>query len=280
MTQLKTVIVDDEPLAIKLLKSKLSSIADIDVVAECANGREAIAAVLAHTPDLVFLDIQMPGMNGFEVVKNLQADVLPLIVFVTAYEKYALDAFDLHAVDYVLKPIDAERVERAVQRALTRLHGENIDAIRKESVIGAIDKIAQKVNLDEDSEPEQSTNFSSLGSNSQERKIIVKDRDAIVLLEQKDIEWIDAAGDYMCLHVGGITHIMRSTMKHLLDELDPHMFKRIHRSTIVNLSFIKRIIPHTKGECFLELNEFDRIKVSRNYRDVIQQFLLENPSFK
>ena len=122
MIKLRTLIVDDEPLAIKLLSAKLSKIAEIEIVGECKNGREAIAATLDLAPDLIFLDIQMPGLNGFDVVKGIQSDILPLIVFTTAYEQYALDAFDVQAVDYILKPIDDERIGRAVQRAIQRLN--------------------------------------------------------------------------------------------------------------------------------------------------------------
>lgn len=271
MTKLRTLIVDDEPLALKLLRSKLEKIEHIEIIGECKNGREAITATIDLEPDLIFLDIQMPGLNGFDVVKNLQSEIVPLVVFTTAYEQYALDAFDVHAVDYILKPIDKERIGRAVQRALTRFNNEDASE-NKTRIIGAIDAINDLEDLD--TEYQEFVPIERQ-QNDIEKKIVIKERDEITLLKQVDIEWIDAAGDYVCLHAEGETHIKRSTLKDLLDELDPAIFKRVHRSTIVNLNYILKVIPHTKGEFFLQIGEFERIKVSRNYRDVIKSFLTD-----
>lgn len=271
MNKLRTLIVDDEPLALKLLRAKLNKVANIDIIGECKNGREAIAATLELAPDIIFLDIQMPGLDGFDVVKRLQSDILPLIVFTTAYEQYALDAFDVHAVDYILKPIDDERIARAVQRALERLERVDVQE-NKPRILGAIDSISQRDNS------QQVANYSQQSSPSNDafvdKKVVIKDRDEITILKQSDIEWIDAAGDYVCLHAEGQTHIKRSTLKELLTELDDTIFKRVHRSTIVNLNFIDKVIPHTKGEFFLLLGEFEKIKVSRNYKDAIKHFLM------
>lgn len=270
MHKLRTLIVDDEPLALKLLRAKLNKLEVIEIVGECKNGREAIAKTLDLAPDIIFLDIQMPGLNGFDVVKGLQSDILPLIVFTTAYEQYALDAFDVHAVDYILKPIDDERIVRAVERAQERLEGvESQD--NKPRILGAIDSINQQEKIVEGTDhrlPDV-----SLSNQIVDKKIVIKDRDEITILKQTDIEWVDAAGDYVCLHAEGQTHIKRSTLKELLSELDQNVFKRVHRSTIVNLNFIDKVIPHTKGECFLLLGEFEKIKVSRNYKDAIKHFL-------
>ncbi|WJG10134.1 response regulator transcription factor [Aliiglaciecola sp. LCG003] len=272
MNTLTAIIVDDEPLALKLLRSKLDSFANVKVVGECKNGRQAIDMIMDLTPDLVFLDIQMPGLNGFDVVKNLQSDLLPLIVFTTAYEQYALDAFDVHAVDYILKPIDKERIERAIERAFERMAVSDLPD-NKPRIIGAINAI----NMRESSGDNLSENFaqSQFAANSIERKVVIRERDEITLLKQADIQWIDAAGDYVCLHADGETHIKRSTLKELLEELDDTIFKRVHRSTIVNLNFIEKVIPHTKGEFFLQLGEYDRIKVSRNYKEAIKAYLTE-----
>ena len=271
MNKLRTLIVDDEPLALKLLRAKLGKVKAIEIVGECKNGREAIAATLDLAPDIIFLDIQMPGLDGFDVVKRLQSDVLPLIVFTTAYEQYALDAFDVHAVDYILKPIDDERIVRAVLRAQERLDGVD-GQDNKPRILGAIDSINQRQNS------EQVANKSLPGTLSTDafvdKKVVIKDRDEITILKQSEIEWVDAAGDYVCLHAQGQTHIKRSTLKELLTELDENIFKRVHRSTIVNLNFIDKVIPHTKGEFFLLLGEFEKIKVSRNYKDAIKHFLL------
>jgi len=267
MPKLRTIIVDDEPLALNLLRAKLNKVPEIEIIAECKNGREAIEKTMDLAPDLIFLDIQMPGVDGFGVIKKLQSDILPLVIFTTAFEQYALDAFDVHAVDYILKPIDEERITRAVHRAIVRSESEE-ETEHKSRIIGAIDTINERENS-------ASSSISSHGQNkgNLEHKIIIKDRDDITLLKQTDIEWVDAAGDYCCVHAQGVTHIKRSTLKNLLEDLDPSIFKRVHRSTIVNLNYIQKVIPHTKGEYFLKLGEYDQVKVSRNYREVIKDFL-------
>ena len=270
MAKLKTIIVDDEPLARKLLLSYLEELPEIEVLTECANGREAIAAVLEMEPDLMFLDISMPGLNGFEVIKKIQPELLPMVIFCTAYERYALDAFDVHAVDYIVKPLDEQRLKLAVKRALVRYQEESQLGDSKAMLLGAIDAITENV---ADRQASREKTKSELSSPEPVRKITIKDRDSIKLIKVDDIAWVDAAGDYMCVHAEGETHIMRCTMTHLLEELDEKIFKRVHRSTIVNLTFIEQVIPHTKGEYFLMLGNGERIKVSRNYRGVIKAFL-------
>ncbi len=274
MTILKTIIVDDEPLALKLLAAKLKKVPNIEVIAQCSNGREAINAVIELAPDLLFLDIQMPGLSGLEVVKQLQNDTMPLIVFATAYEQYALEAFDAYAVDYVLKPIDNERIQRAVDRALERFAIKSDEqSENKREVIGAIAHIDQKHDKTVTWMAEDSKHQDPQSVDIKNRKIVIKDRDEIHLLKQQDIQWIDAAGDYVCVHALGETHVKRCTLKEMLVELDGTQFKRVHRSTIVNLNFIDKVIPHTKGEFFLMIGEYDKIKVSRNYKDVVKTFL-------
>jgi two-component system, LytTR family, response regulator len=268
MTNIKTVVVDDEPLAQDLLCSLLKEIPEIEIIKVCKNGQEAINACTELDVDLMFLDIQMPGMDGFEVAKGLQSDLMPLLIFATAYEQYAVDAFEIHAVDYILKPLDKERIELAVARARDRMQKEAGSVANKQNVLGAINEMNQQG-------PGSVQTSEMPAESGQIGKIVIKDRDTINLIDQKDIAWVDAAGDYMCIHVEGETHIMRSTMKSLLEQLDSNIFKRVHRSTIVNLKHIKQIFPHTKGECFLLLGEHDRVKVSRNYRDVIKKFLAE-----
>jgi len=302
MTQLTCIIVDDEPLGLRLLRSKLQKHSDLDIIAECKNGKEAIEATTTLAPDLLFLDIHMPGIDGFGVIKKIQADIMPLVIFVTAFEQYALHAFDIHAVDYILKPIDQAHIERAITRAKARLSQEK-QAIadnksgqlqHKERLINALDTInshehgdgdnkgsASKsniaktsANIAEVNPPQKQLSQQESTTTALDKKIIIKDRDGLTLLKQPDIEWIDAAGDYTCLHAAGVTHIKRCTLKDLLKDLDPKMFKRVHRSTIVNLNYIKKVIPHTKGEYFLQLGEFDQIKVSRNYKDAIKHYLV------
>jgi two-component system LytT family response regulator len=274
MTQvLKTIIVDDEPLALKLIEAKLSKLDDVEIIDRCKNGREAIEAILEKEPHLVFLDIQMPGISGLEVVKQIQDAILPMVVFATAYEEYALEAFDANAVDYILKPIDDDRIRRAVARAHERyamisLQNQSI----KQPILKAIEQIdeSQKKTVvwPAHDEPEK-----ELLNNGVERKLVIKDRDEIFLIKYEDVQWIDAAGDYICVHAGGQTYLKRSTLKEVLDELDDEVFQRVHRSTIVNLNAIEKVIPHTKGEFFLIMGEQHKVKVSRNYKDVIRDFL-------
>ena len=271
MRKLRTVIVDDEPLARRLMRSMLSDIGDIDLVAECRNGKEALAAAQGLAPDLMLLDIKMPGMSGFDVVRELQADIMPMVIFCTAYQRYALDAFDLHAVDYLLKPVDEGRLQRAVSRARQRFESEDT-AQNKSPLIGAIDEIAHKVASRGAGDRARPTLADSV---TDSRKLAIKDHDSTVLVNIDDIDWIDAAGDYMCIHVGGKTHIMRSTLKHLMARLDPVKFKRIHRSTIVNLDRIIKATPLQKGEFTLDLDCGEKLKVSRNYRQEIKLYLDE-----
>lgn len=268
MSTLSCLIVDDEPLARKLMLSYLSEFNHLNIIGECSNGHEAIDFITQKTPDLVFLDIQMPGKNGLDVVKSIQADIMPLIIFSTAYQQYALDAFDLHAVDYVLKPLDDERLTIAVERAFERYASHGKEMHDKPKLINAINDIHFK------SQRNSQLPATPLQDDINPRTLAIKDTHTITFVNEEDIDWIDAAGDYMCVHVKGVTHIMRSTMKSLQEKLDSTTFKRIHRSTIVNLNQISKVIPHTKGEYFLHLKCDENIKVSRNYRKIIKDFIL------
>lgn len=285
MDKLRSIIVDDESLARQLLNACLQEHESIEVIAQCSNGREAIKAITELTPDVVFLDIQMPGISGLDVVKSIQADLMPIIIFTTAFEQFALDAFDLHAVDYVLKPINEERLAIAIKRSETRfrtLQSLPVDNIPNNShchiadkqngdkpkLINAISELSLKSQREQ---PRSSQRIEHQEPNK--RRIAIKDANTVTFVEEDSIDWIDAAGDYMCIHVKGTTHIMRSTMKDLIAKLDPTTFKRIHRSTIVNLEKILKVTPHTKGEYFLHLDCDEKIKVSRNYRETIKTFL-------
>jgi len=262
--------VDDEPLARRLLRALLEESPEIELIAECRNGREAIEATRDLAPDLLILDIQMPVTSGFDVIKELQSDIVPMVIFCTAYQRYAIDAFDLHAVDYLLKPLDGKRVKRSVARALQRF-GEDRDTVdQKSPLVGAIDEIARKVaGRSNTRNPEQSSDEALAA----DRKIAIKDHDSTVLVNIDDIDWVDAAGDYMCVHVKGETLIMRSTLKTLMSRLDDDKFKRIHRSTLVNLDRIVKATPLQKGEYILELDCDQQLKVSRNYREAIKVYL-------
>lgn len=264
MSDLRAIVVDDEQLARQLLVSLLGEIDGIEVVTECANGREAVRAVSEFAPDLMFLDIKMPGWNGFDVIKKIQAEQLPMVIFCTAFERYALDAFQVHAVDYLVKPLDEERVRLAVGRALSRHREEQISGGDKVPLLGAIEEITG------DRAVPMADTVNQVPS---ERKIAIRDRDAVRLIREDRIAWVDAAGDYMCVHADGETHVMRCTMKRLLELLDGRTFKRVHRSTIVNLNFIEMATVLPKGEYMLSLENGERIKVSRNYRSEVSEFL-------
>ncbi len=269
MKPLSAIIVDDEQLARRGLSVRLKQLPDVEILAECANGQEALIAVAQHSPDILFLDIQMPGMDGFQVVEQLQGDDMPMVIFVTAYNEYAVDAFKIHAIDYVLKPVEEERLEEAVQRA--RQHRE-----QEESTAGK-DKL---VKLIMSMTGETAASVEAMADNGESRgdswpeKITVKDGSDIQFIRVADISWIDAAGDYMCIHAAGKTHIMRITMKQLEGMLNPAKFLRVHRSTIVNNRVITGAQTLSNGEYLLNLEGGTQLKVSRSYKDRIREFLV------
>ena len=271
MTKLKTIIVDDERLARQLLKASLGDIADVELVAECENGRQALQAVLDLSPDFIFLDIQMPGMSGFDVAKALQADITPMIIFTTAYDQYAVAAFDVNAVDYLLKPLEESLVERAVQRAIKHFSSHNTLNDVKQHLLQALGQMGYSPAPS--GYVKQSAELLNPPDSHFADKLCIKDGSTTTLVNMRDIDWIDAAGDYMCVHITGVTHVMRSTMKDLVEQLDPGIFKRIHRSTILNMAKIERATPHVKGEFFVYLTCGEQLKVSRSYGEVIKQHL-------
>jgi len=265
MQKLRTIIVDDEPLALKLLRTVLSEIADVEIVAECSNGKQAVEAATELEPELIFLDIQMPVMNGFDVIKSMQAEIMPMVVFVTAYDQYAVDAFDVHAVDYVLKPLDGERIARSVERAIDRLKND-VDRSFKSPLIGAIEEISERA-----SKEKTDVSVNNL-PDGMKRKLLVRDSGVVKVIPFDDIDWVDAAGDYMCVHAVGETHVIRSTLRDLMTKLDDNLFVRIHRSTIVNVERVVSVTPLQKGGSLLHLTQGESLKVSRNYRDSIRKF--------
>ena len=260
LDRLQTLLVDDEPLALDSLRSLLSAEPDIDIVASCRNGKEALHSLRTTSIDLVFLDVHMPAINGLEVVAQLQADVFPMIVFVTAFDRFALEAFELNAVDYLLKPLDPARLQLTLERVRQRQRTETL-LHDKGAVVNAMGHMqAGRVgNLSE-------------GPTTETKKLPIKDGSETHLVDIKDIDWIDAAGDYMCVHVAGETHILRSTMKELERRLSGQ-FARIHRSTIANMDKVQRVVSLPKGESRLYLSGDVTLKVSRNYREAIRHLL-------
>jgi len=267
--KIRTLLVDDEPLALRGLKLRLKEFDDVEIIDTCANGREAIKKIRAERPALVFLDIQMPGFDGFDVVKALAKEEMPLIVFATAYDQYAIKAFEAHAIDYLLKPIDETRLEEAILKIRTVIQ-ERITIEQNAKLIDLIRSIDNPPTL-ELSEIINSTELPV--ENRYESHLHIKDRGQITRVNISTIEWIDAAGDYMCLHAEGKTHILRETMKNMDKRLDPEIFQRVHRSTIINLSKVSELHPTSGGKYQITLKSGAKLQVSRNYRNVLARFL-------
>ncbi|UIJ45132.1 LytTR family transcriptional regulator DNA-binding domain-containing protein [Sphingomonas cannabina] len=263
---IRTILVDDEPLAIQGLELRLQEFDDVEIVAKCGNGREAISAIKTHKPDLVFLDIQMPGFDGFSVVQGLMEVEPPLFVFVTAYSDHAIRAFEAQAVDYLLKPVDearlADTLDRVRQRLSEKRGAEEVEKLKE--VLAEVAPDAAETLADGTEQP---------AASRFEKLINIKDRGKIFRVDVDTIEVVEAAGDYMCIKTGDNTLILRQTMKDLEKRLDPRRFQRVHRSTIVNLDLVRQVKPHTNGECFLVLESGGQVKVSRSYRDVVARFV-------
>jgi len=221
---LRAIIVDDEPLARELLTSILQDIGGVEIVATCRNGFEAVEAVLRHAADMMFLDIEMPEMTGFDVINAIQSDILPKVVFTTAYAEYAVEAFRVQAINYVLKPLDDAAIKESLDRVRAQMSSEQGGA-----------------------------------------SLITRTSDKIEFIEKSDIDWIEADGDYVCIHFGEQTHLIRATLKSVLAQLTAFNFIRIHRSTIVNLDKIASIHPAQKGEASVVMRSGQSLKVSRSH---------------
>jgi len=265
---IRTILVDDEPLAIQGLQLRLDKHDDVEIIDTCLNGREAIRAIKTHKPDLVFLDIQMPGFDGFSVINGLMEVEPPLFVFVTAYQDHAIRAFEAQAMDYLMKPVEEERLADTLDRVRHRLSerkGAEEAGRLKEALVEHAPEAAEALDEGVTAEGPSASRY--------EKLINIKDRGQIFRVDVDSIERIDAAGDYMCIYTGDNTLILRETMKFLEKRLDPRRFQRVHRSTIVNLDLVKQVKPHTNGECFLVLESGAQVKVSRSYKDVVARFV-------
>ena len=262
---IRTLLVDDEKLAVQGLQLRLEPYADVEIIGTCANGREAIRAIKTQRPDLVFLDIQMPGFDGFSVVKGVMELDPPLFVFVTAYQEHAIRAFEANAVNYLMKPVDEDKLADTMERVRTRL-AEKRSAEEAEKLKDVLAEVSPESLEDMSGDAEAAVG-------RYEKMINIKDRGQIFRVEMDTIEHIEAAGDYMCIYTGDNSLILRETMKDLERRLDPKTFQRVHRSTIVNLDQVRQVRPHTNGECFLVLESGAEVKVSRSYRDVVARFV-------
>lgn len=248
MPTLRTLIVDDEPLARQRIRTLLQKESDVQVVAECADGTEAVAAIGEHHPDLVFLDVQMPVLDGFGVVEALEPDERPVIIFVTAYDQYALKAFEVHALDYLLKPFDRDRFERAVQRARSELQRGNRGG----------------------SDPRLAALREEVRTRKPCERLLIKTTGRVYFVRVEDIDWVEAAGNYARLHIGTDLHLLRETMNSLEGRLDPARFLRIHRSTIVNIERIKELHPWFHGDYQVVMRDGTELTLSRSYRPRLQ----------
>lgn len=263
---LNALVVDDERLAREGLALRLQEMAEVKILKQCANGREAVEAIAELEPDALFLDIQMPGMTGFELISEIQGDVMPIVIFVTAYDSFAVDAFKVHAVDYLLKPVEKERLQEAVTKCLKN-KAVRVANEEKQRLLEMVVSLSGK----------SETAISSILESGDELRdkvdrLAIKDGSSVTFVPVRDIDWIDAAGDYMCVHANGDTHIMRITMKDLEAKLDPTIFQRVHRSTIVNLERVDQVSSHINGEFHLTLSCGSSLKMSRSYKDKVKHF--------
>jgi two-component system, LytTR family, response regulator len=254
MTILRALIVDDEPLARRRLKALLGDEEGIEIVGEAGDGGAAVAAIGSLQPDVVFLDVQMPGMDGFDVLDALSPSTCPTVVFVTAYDQYALQAFNVHAADYLLKPFDRKRLHHALVR-VRALAGGDAEAAA-----------ARLLNL-----------VAAVRTSRYLERIVIKSANRVYFVRAADVDRIEAAGHYLTLHVGREEHVMRGTIREIAARLHPDRFVRVHRSTIVNLDRVKELIPTFHGEYEIVLRDGTRVTSSRGYSDRLQVIVRGTP---
>lgn len=249
-TKIKAIVVDDEPLACKRLKKLLSEDDEIEVVAVCENGMEAIEQINNKEPDLVFLDIQMPEISGFDVLQNIDGE-MPVTIFVTAYDEYALKAFEVHALDYLMKPFKEERFRNSLNRAK-----ETIEQGKEMLVNDKIDDLLKY--LDPDQEPLS--------------RILVKSSDRYFFINDNEIDWIESEGNYVRIHTGDKSYLIRETMINMEAKLDSDTFFRIHRSTIINVDKVKEMEPWFHGDYKVIMYNGEKLTLSRNYKELLKRF--------
>jgi two-component system LytT family response regulator len=244
--KIRTLIVDDEPLGRERIRTLLADDPEIEVTGECPDGRQAIADIERHKPDLVFLDVQMPEVDGFAVLDAIAGERMPAIIFVTAYDRYAVQAFEVQALDYLLKSFDRERFQAALQRAKEEIRRSK-EGFLNERLAGLLEDLQTK----------------------QKRltRLVVKSAGRIVFLRVEEIDWVEAADNYVRVHAGRESHLLRETLQSLESRLSPGKFLRIHRSTLVNLDRIRELRPIFHGDYLVRLNDGTELTLSRNYRE-------------
>jgi two-component system LytT family response regulator len=261
---LRVLVVDDEPLARRKVIRLLKDARDVEIVGVCASGMEAIEAIESHKPELVFLDVQMPELDGFGVLEAVGAERMPRVIFVTAYDQYALRAFEVHALDYLLKPYDRDRFEKALQRARAQLERDSV-ADQGQQLLALL----QNLNL------EQSRFEQSAGKPTSRflERIMVRSSGHIFFLKVPEIDWMEAAGNYIRIHASRESYLIRETMNSMEEKLDPDQFVRIHRSTIVNLDCIEKMQLWFGGDYMVILRDATQLKLSRGYREKLEERL-------
>ncbi len=252
---IKVMVVDDEPLAREGVVLRLNKESDLEVIAECANGNEAIRAILEKKPDLVFLDIKMPKVTGFDVVKAVGAEHMPTVIFLTAYDEFAIEAFQVHALDYLLKPINTARFKESLERARQE--------IKKNRIAERSTQLSALLN---DISPQAPT---PVETQENEERIVVRSHGHIHLIRHEDILWLEANGDYINIHTAQRTHLVRETMRKMEQRLASHGFQRIHRSIIVKLALITELLTCDSGDYEVVINDGTKLKLSRSYRDTL-----------
>jgi two-component system LytT family response regulator len=252
VSKIRTLVVDDEPMARERIRSLLSQESDVEVVGECSDGVQAVSAIQQLSPELVFLDVQMPAVDGFGVIQQVGPDRMPMVVFVTAYDEYALQAFEVHALDYLLKPFGRDRLQQCLDHARHQRDRRHAGELGK-SLLALV----------QDFKPEQ----------KKQERLVIKSGGRVFFVRTEDIEWIEAAGNYVRLHLKDQSHLFRETMNQMEARLDPERFFRIHRSRIVNTERIKELQPWFNGEHVVVLRNGTRLQLSRGYRDKLQEQL-------
>ncbi len=272
---MRVLIVDDEPIARRRIRRLLKLEEGVDLVDEAGSGSDAVSAIRDMRPDLVFLDVQMPDMDGFAVVSKLNDELMPAIVFVTAYNEYAVRAFDVNAIDYILKPFDPDRFRSAFGRARSQLEqkssaeaGRRIKALLAE-VLGEERAEAVTTATDNGAGVRESVVAAATRSRLLDR-LMVKHDGRVYFVKVADIDWFEASGNYVRLHVGRVSHLIRETMHGIEAQLDPNVFARIHRAVIVNLDRIRELQPWFAGDYIVILRDGRQLKLSRTYREALQ----------
>lgn len=249
---IRCLVVDDEPLGRDRIVSLLDAIPDAEVVGECENGAQALEAIAEHSPDVVFLDVRMPGIDGFGVLDSIPLRDAPAVIFVTAYDEYAIRAFDVHACDYLLKPFDADRFGEAFRRAARRIRSERTGEAG-ERLAGLVEQLER--------------------DRSRRRRLPIRSRGRVSFLDVEDIEWLEAAGNYVKIHTEDETHVIRQTLSALETTLPADDFIRVHRSAIVNIARIREIQPWFNGEYVVLLRDGAKVTSSRAYRGRLQALM-------